>query len=127
MKPGELEIITVQRESGPELQLIGELDLASADELERQIAMLSLDGTSQIVLDLARLDFVDSAGLRAMLAARQACEQTGCTLALRNAGERVQRVLELTGMDAVLPISDAGSGDAGEDADEDMPQPAPPA
>jgi anti-sigma B factor antagonist len=121
MKPGELEIIVEQDGDGFELRLVGELDLASADELEQRITMLCLEGASQIGLDLERLDFVDSAGLRAMLAARQTCEQSGCSLALRNCSERVRRVLELTGMDAVLRVNDGES-----QTDEDAPQqPAP--
>lgn len=117
MKPGELEIIHEQHDGVDELLLVGELDLASAGELERHVAMLCLSdgGGREIVLDLARLDFVDSTGLRAMLAARQVCEQSGCSLTLRNCGERVRRVLDLTGMDAVLLSREdgaEGSGDA---------------
>ncbi|MHB1537140.1 MAG: STAS domain-containing protein [Solirubrobacteraceae bacterium] len=111
MKPGELEIIHERHGARDELLLAGELDLASADELERRIAMLCLGGGTEIVLDLERLIFVDSAGLRAMLAARQTCAQSGCSMTLRNCSERVERVLELTGMTAALPVSDEAPSD----------------
>jgi anti-sigma B factor antagonist len=126
MRPGELEIVQEQVGQRHELRLIGELDLASADDLERQIAMLCLEGGTEIVLDLERLAFVDSAGLRAMLAARQACEQGGCSLTLRNVGERVERVLDLTGMTAMLPIQQDGDADDEPHAGQSPAEPAPP-
>ncbi|MHB1468415.1 MAG: STAS domain-containing protein [Solirubrobacteraceae bacterium] len=126
MKPGELEIVHQQVGTRHQLQLIGELDLASADDLERQIATLCLEGGSEIVLDLQRLVFVDSAGLRAMLAGRQACEQGGCSLTLRNVGERIERVLDLTGMRSVLPIRQDGDPDDEPHAGQSPAEPAPP-
>jgi anti-sigma B factor antagonist len=104
MRPGELDVSHEQRGSSHTLRLAGELDLACADELERRIATLCVEGATSIELDLAELSFVDSSGLRAMLAGRQICERSGCELELSNCGEHVRRILELTGMDGVLRV-----------------------
>ena len=50
------------------LRLDGELDLAGVPLLEEAVANALLDGVAAIVLDLRGLEFVDSTGLRAILA-----------------------------------------------------------
>jgi anti-sigma B factor antagonist len=86
------------------LSLYGELDIASAPELEKQVKRLQWDGASSIVLDLSGLDFIDSTGLHVLARAQRRSGDGGLTL-LR--GPRtVHRVFELTGMDELLPFAD---------------------
>jgi len=80
------------------LSLTGELDLASAPELEARIERLCVDGASVVVLDLSKLAFMDSTGLHAILAATKRCAQDGLELMLAGATGAVQRLFELTGV-----------------------------
>jgi anti-sigma B factor antagonist len=114
VKPGELDIHHEQADSRHVLHLAGELDLSCVDVLERRIAVICSEGALSIELDLAELEFVDSAGLRAMLEGRDVCRRAGCALVLRKCNERVRRVLELTGMDSVLQISEGVGAHAAE-------------
>lgn len=121
MKPGELGIEQEERDGRHVIHLSGELDLSFADELERTITMTCLEGATSIELEVGSLSFVDSAGLRAMLAGRQVCERGGCELFLTKCGDRVRRVLELTGMEAMLDVrsadaegAEAPTGDPGD-------------
>ena len=52
------------------LSLDGELDMASAPLLQRAIEDVELAGKPMVVLDLQRLEFIDSTGLRIILSAR---------------------------------------------------------
>jgi anti-sigma B factor antagonist len=92
----ELSIQAHRQQDRHTLVLTGELDLASAPELEVMVAEACTDGASEIVLDLSRLRFMDSSGLKAILSARSLCAANGCELYLTPAQEPVHRLFELT-------------------------------
>ena len=94
------------------LLLAGELDIASAPILEATIASLCDNGTTRIVLDLRDLTFMDSTGLRALLAADRLCAANGQTFSLAGASPPVQRLFELTGVSGALQFEPEGSGQA---------------
>jgi anti-sigma B factor antagonist len=62
-----------ERDHRYRLVLSGELDLASAPELETTITRLCTAGALEIELDLREVTFMDSPGIRAILAARDSC------------------------------------------------------
>jgi anti-sigma B factor antagonist len=86
------------------LRLDGELDLASVPQLEDAVESALLDGATEIVLDLRGLEFVDSTGLRAILAQDQRSTELGQTFALVRGPEQVQRLMHMTGVDEHLKI-----------------------
>jgi anti-anti-sigma factor len=75
---------------------IGELDLASAPELERVLDAV-IGGSSVVIVELSGLTFVDCAGLRPL---RRALREGGSLAQVRLSGARpfVQRVLEEAGL-----------------------------
>jgi anti-sigma B factor antagonist len=77
------------------LALIGELDLASAPQLEHELAKAQAPGT-RIIIDLSGLEFIDSSGLHMLLSANRRFEQNGHELVLRRGPRAVQRLFELT-------------------------------
>jgi anti-anti-sigma factor len=76
----------------------GEVDLATATDLESAVRGVLDDAPDGVVLDLAQLTFIDSSGLRALVALAKDAESRGTSLALRNLPRHAQRVLELTGL-----------------------------
>jgi anti-sigma B factor antagonist len=79
------------------VSLDGELDMANAALLQRSIE--AEDPTAKtIVLDLQRLNFIDSTGLRIILAAKDHCQQHGQQFAITRGSEQVQRLLSITGL-----------------------------
>lgn len=78
------------------LALSGELDLASAPMLERELREAEALGPSRLVIDLGGLAFMDSTGLQALLRARERANNNRHQLSLRRAPHQVQRVFELT-------------------------------
>ena len=90
--------VLVERGSPNVLWLIGELDLAGVAVVSERLA--ELDGDIQV--DCSRLDFIDAAGLRVLLAAHRLCAARGNTLAVVDPSRRVRRLLDLTSLDTVL-------------------------
>jgi anti-anti-sigma factor len=80
------------------LVLAGELDLATAPELDAKTEQACANGAGELVLDLRELAFIDSTGLRAILRAQEHCEAHRCELFLTPGPPAVQRLFELTGL-----------------------------
>ena len=77
------------------LALSGELDAASAPELEQHLNEALAEPHAHVTLDLSELEFVDSAGVSVLIKAKQDAESNGRTLVLGRATEQVQRVFAL--------------------------------
>jgi anti-anti-sigma factor len=86
------------------LLLTGELDMASARELEEQAQRLCARPASELVLDLSRLEFIDSAGLHAILRVRALCHEHACEFCLIPGARPVQRLFEITRLVDRLPF-----------------------
>jgi len=86
------------------LELAGELDLAAAPRLQSEIELAERDMPAMLVLDLGDLEFIDSAGLRVILAADQRAREQGRVFAVTHGSPQVERLLELTGVDEHLQI-----------------------
>jgi anti-anti-sigma factor len=83
--------------------LIGELDMAACFKLEAEIdRLLAGHEVRRLVLDLAELTFVDSAGLGALLAIRDRTQELGIEMLLVNPSDPVRRTLDLSGTASVF-------------------------
>jgi anti-anti-sigma factor len=85
------------------LALGGELDPHTAGSLADAIAALD-PPADRVVLDLSALTFVDSAGLRVLLAANQDLTGQGRAFVLRSPTDTARRILEITGLLDVLTV-----------------------
>src|SRR5690348_5791687 len=94
-----LELRTENDHGAPRLVVAGELDLASAEQLEAQLRQLESAEPELLVLDLRELEFMDSTGLRAVIAADARARERGARLVVVRAPEEVDRVFRLTRMD----------------------------
>lgn len=79
------------------LVLRGEIDLASAPELERATLEALSTGQQRIVIDLAGVDFLDSTGLRTLIVAHERAASKGHSVVLRHVRPQARRLFELTG------------------------------
>jgi anti-sigma B factor antagonist len=85
------------------LRPAGELDIATAAQLERALVDDRRPG-DRVVLDLADLEFIDSTGLRAIVRGAEAARRDGWELQLRPGSPAVQRVFEIAGVLGALPF-----------------------
>jgi anti-sigma B factor antagonist len=102
-----LDVTTSETPDGVLIELAGELDLATAPKLEDELRHVEQNASGVIYLDLRPLAFMDSSGLRALLAADSRAREAGRRLVLVRGDERVQRVLKITRLDERLEIVDA--------------------
>lgn len=82
--------------------LEGRLDATTAPKLEEELRG-SVDGVSRLVFDLAKLEYISSAGLRVLLAMQKLMNRQGAML-LQNVNEAVMEVFEVTGFSDILRI-----------------------
>jgi anti-sigma B factor antagonist len=84
---------------------VGELDMATASELDQRILSAMRDRPSgHVVVDLDQVEFMDSAGLRMLLTAAATARTNGNRLLLRRPQRAVRRLIEVTGTGALLPF-----------------------
>jgi anti-sigma B factor antagonist len=81
---------------------IGEIDLLTAPLVDEKLIELTDAGFEHVVLDLRRLDFLDSSGLRLILAWHDKARQGRFTFSLIRGQSSVQRLFELTATDQLL-------------------------
>lgn len=89
--------------------LRGELDSHTAGSLDE--ALDRADEKSDLVLDLSAVDFVDSSGLRVLVAHHQRYCDAGTRLELAGPSDAVRRLLEMTGLAGTMNVTPAAPGD----------------
>lgn len=99
-----LKITTRDATTGPVLQITGELDYANAAELRNRLTTLTLQPGQRLVLDLGGMDFCDSSGLTALIAARNLAHAARADIALAAVPAHTLRVLSIVGLDQIFPI-----------------------
>ena len=82
--------------------LEGRLDTTTAPQLEEELKTC-LEGVTDLVIDLSKLEYISSAGLRVLLSAFKIMRNKG-KMKVTNANELMKEVFEVTGFSDFLPI-----------------------
>lgn len=82
--------------------LSGRLDTVTAPQLEAELEKI-LSNSDTIVLDMANLEYISSAGLRVILKAQKVMNTKG-TMKLIHVGESIMEVFDITGFSDFLNI-----------------------
>ena len=100
--------MSLQLQSPPAATVVvtvpGELDIANAGAIEAALLGAEASGADEIVLDLSELRFMGSVGLRLLLDAAERADARGCRLTIV-ASPAVQRITDLAGLSAALPLA----------------------
>ena len=91
-----LNIDLVKNDSGAELIMTGEIDANTAPDADA-ILKDACDRFNILTLNMAQVEYISSAGLRALKRANLNMRRKGGTLQLKNVSKSVMEVLELTG------------------------------
>jgi anti-sigma B factor antagonist len=90
------------------IQPDGEIDYGTADVVQSTVARFLEAGFSHIVIDLRRVTFLDSSGLRALIKARQAAAEREIGFSVAPGPPGIRRLFEVTGTAALFPAPSAG-------------------
>ena len=101
---GFLELRSERDDDEHVIALVGELDLDGAERVAQELQRAEATDVGRIVLDLSRLEFIDSSGIRLIIAADARSRMDGNRLALVRGPRPVHRVFELTGVAERLPF-----------------------
>lgn len=82
--------------------LSGRLDTTTAPSLDKVINE-DIEGTTSLILDFNKIEYVSSAGLRVLLSAQKSMQKVG-SMKLIGVCEDVMEVLEMTGFSDILTI-----------------------
>jgi len=103
----EIEI-TVRTEEADEryasVILAGRLDARNAQTVKETLKQLIDGGSTHLVVDLAQVPFIDSAGLAALVSALKATRRFGGSIALSGVQPQARTVFSLTMLDQVFTI-----------------------
>jgi anti-sigma B factor antagonist len=83
--------------------LVGELDTSHVAQLYEELAELTREGVRHIAINLAELDFLDSTGLSALIAAHKRAEAMGGELIL-SSPIGMRRLFEVTGINTYFNL-----------------------
>lgn len=84
--------------------LEGELDVSSAPTLKELMQKLIDEGKRQFLMDLGKVDFIDSSGLGIFVNAYKRIRSAGGEMKFLKPQEAVRKVFSLTQTDKVFPI-----------------------
>jgi anti-anti-sigma factor len=101
-----LELDSAVEGDAVRVRLGGELDLTTAGEAERFLREVEREEPATVILDLSGLRFLDSTGLRLILAADTRARREGRQLRLVPGPEAVHRVFRISLLDRRLEFVD---------------------
>lgn len=97
-------VTTSQAGGLPVVHVTGDVDVVTAPAMREALDAVIGSGHRRVVLDLTRVEFIDSTGLGVLVGRLKSLRRGGGWLTVAAAHERVLRVLSITGLDAVLDV-----------------------
>ena len=90
------------------LPLTRDLDASNADDLRNEVNRLINGGCRRIVLNMAKVSYIDSVGMSALVTSLRQMRMAGGVMSLTNVCARVYRILQLLRLVDLMPVSKAG-------------------
>ena len=104
---------TIERDGELCIELSGELDIASAAEVEARLLQLqSGDAPERLVIDLSEVQFLDSTGLSLLINADRRARGEGRRLTVISGTGAPRRILEISGLHGLIDIVETLDADA---------------
>ena len=104
-----LEVDSEERDGLVQVSLRGELDLSTVGKVDDELQRWEGAATGIVLLDLSKLTFLDSTGLRCVVRADERAREDGRRLVVVKGPEAVQRVFEITRLEERLELVDDAS------------------
>lgn len=88
------------------LTISGRVDSSNYTDLDAALKSSYDNNRYNLVTNLAKVDYLSSAGLRSLVGGKRDCKEKGGDLCISEPSERVQEVLNLAGLDSLFDIYD---------------------
>lgn len=108
MESDPLTILAFEESDRHVLVIEGELDLSGVPAFEAAAWQLCDLGARHILVDISGVDFIDSTGLRAILAVKAVCDEHECAFSMTHGSDQAERLFELTRLVDRLPFRKSG-------------------
>jgi anti-anti-sigma factor len=99
-----LELTTEESPDGVRIALAGELDVSGATTFYEALSRAEQSGAALIVLDLRELRFMDSTGLRLIVAAHRRAIEDARRLVIVQGPDAIRELFRVAGLDQLLEI-----------------------
>jgi anti-sigma B factor antagonist len=103
----ELDVDVLVVDEVAAIDVGGDLDLTTAPRLIAAVRDQVSAPVRRIEVDCRDVEFLDSAGVRAMIVGRNEAERAGIWFGLTNPSRAVKRVLDMTGLTALMQLEPA--------------------
>jgi anti-anti-sigma factor len=106
MRTAELTVEEKSTDKGPVIEVVGEVELTTVNLLrEPLLSLVTKKSPPDIIVDLSKVDFIDSAGLALLVEARKRLATDGRSLYLViSQGRQPERVLRLVRFDTIMKL-----------------------
>ena len=88
----------------PIIELEGEVDVYTAPQLKQQMINLLESGAKELVVDLTKVDYLDSTALGVLIGGLKRMRERDGNMVLVCPSPRIRRVFEITGLDKIFDI-----------------------
>lgn len=102
---GMLDITGATRGDWRVLTAAGRADIQALDQLDRAIAE-AVESSRNVALDMSGVEYMSSAGLRALVAGARAAQKQGATFVVCSPVPAVKKVLEVSGAALLLTVQE---------------------
>jgi anti-sigma B factor antagonist len=100
----DLDVETTQRGDASILTLIGEIDVYTAPRLRQSIVDLVDGGARRIVVDMEKVDFLDSTGLGVLVEGLKRVRTHDGELSIVATSDKIKKIFDITGLNKAFPI-----------------------
>lgn len=98
-----MKITETRNESTIQIAIEGRVDTTTSPELQKAV-LLAFQKGSRLILDFTKVEYISSAGLRALLIGQKTANSKGGSMKLTNVNDAVMSVLEMSGFANILTI-----------------------
>jgi len=99
-----MEITITQRGKVTVIALVGAIDALDVDQVRTALDTQVRDGKMRLVADVSQVEYINSAGLRAMVQTLKDTTRRGGDFRLANVGARIHKALDITGLTSLFKV-----------------------
>lgn len=98
-----MKINQIKNQSNIKMEVDGRISNNTSEEFQNTL-LKAIEETQKVILDLAKLVYINSAGLRALLIGMKKADEVNKSLVIRNVSQEILSLFEMTGFSEILVI-----------------------